>query len=367
MMSTLSTEDRESFRDNLRRFLSAHADISSVRSFSEHERPYDPELLRSLVELGLFELLVGEERGGLGGGAQDMVAVLEELGRTLSPLPILGNLVVAPFLLAHSEAPDLSATINRIRSGEISVALAGNASFVPVPDANMLLECDSSSRLTGCVSMVLDGVYADLILIGVEKEGTTALYLIEKAHLSECKTLATNDPGLRLASLHFDQAACIMLPKPSEFILSQSHDLGLLAIAALQVGGARAIFETTIQYLKDRYQFGRPIGSFQAVKHIAADLFVELESATSALRSAAERFDSSPSGSARSIALAAFTCSDVFTQTAAQAIQLHGGIAYTREHCAHLYWRRARSLATMYGNSDGHRERYLRTWEEAAQ
>lgn len=366
-MSNLSTEDRESFRDNVRRFLGAHAEISSVRSFSEHDRPYDPELLRSLVELGLFELMASEQQGGLGGGARDMVAMLEELGSTLAPLPVLGNLVVAPFLFAQVEEPSVSAKVNRIRSGEATVALAGNAAFVPVPDVNMQLEYDSNCRLTGCVSMVLDGVYADLTLIGFEKDESTDLYLVEKGHLSQCEALSTNDPGLRLASLHFDRAPCIKLPKPSELILSQSHDMGLLAVAALQVGGARAIFETTMQYLKDRYQFGRPIGSFQAVKHIAADLFVELESATSALRSAAEQFDSAPSDCARSLALTAFTCSDVFMEIAAQAIQLHGGIAYTREHCAHLYWRRARSLAAMYGNSDGHRERYLSTWEEAAQ
>ena len=366
-MAILAAEDRELLRDNVSRLLKAQASIAQTRSFFEQAKPYDTSVWNALVEMGFFDLMPHEADGGLGAGVQDLVVMLEEVGRTLAPLPLLGSLVVAPFLLKHSESASCKDARARIRSGEATVALAGNASFVPVPDVNMQLEYDSNCRLTGCVSMVLDGVYADLILIGFEKDESTDLYLVERGHLSQCKVLSTNDPGLRLASLHFERAPCIKLPKLSELILSQSHDMGLLAIAALQVGGARAIFETTMQYLKDRYQFGRPIGSFQAVKHIAADLFVELESATSALRSAAEQFDSAPSDCARSIALAAFTCSDVFMEIAAQAIQLHGGIAYTREHCAHLYWRRARSLAAMYGNSDEHRERYLRTWEETAQ
>lgn len=365
-MSVLTTEDRELFRDNLSRFLKSQASVAQTRSYFEQDKPYDPSLWGALVEMGLFDLMPGELEGGLGAGAQDLVAMLEEIEATLAPLPLLGSLVIAPFLLNQVESPVGDDIKARIRLGQVAVALAGNASFVPVPDAHMRLECDSNCRLTGCVSMVLDGVYADLILIGYEQEDGTELYLVEKTDIERCEPLATNDPGLRLASLYFETASCIKLPKVSELVLAQSHDMGLLAVSALQVGGARAVFETTIQYLKDRYQFGRPIGSFQAVKHIAADLFVELESATSALRSAAEQFDSSPSDCARSLALAAFTCSDVFKEIAAQAIQLHGGIAYTREHCAHLYWRRARSLAAMYGSSDGYRERYLKTWEEAA-
>ena len=148
--------------------------------------------------------------------------------------------------------------------------------------------------------------------------------------------------------------------------IEHALNLARVALAGEQAGAARRIFDITVDYLKTRVQFGRPIGGFQAIKHMAADLLIEVESATSAARAAAQAIEDDASDRQVLVNLASFACADAFSEVAATAIQMHGGIAFTWEHPAHLYLRRARADAQLFGNSDLYRERYVAALENAA-
>jgi alkylation response protein AidB-like acyl-CoA dehydrogenase len=169
------------------------------------------------------------------------------------------------------------------------------------------------------------------------------------------------DPTVRLSAYAFDGTPARRLGSAGWAAVQDALDLTVIALAGEQAGGARRILEITVEYLKTRVQFGRFIGSFQALKHYAADLLLEVESATSAAQhAAAERESGAPAAAAAgAVALAGFTCAEAYETTALHAIQMHGGIAFTWEHPAHLFLRRARSGAQLYGSSRAHRERYL--------
>jgi alkylation response protein AidB-like acyl-CoA dehydrogenase len=173
--------------------------------------------------------------------------------------------------------------------------------------------------------------------------------------------MPTFDHTLRLARISFAHAPSVRLGAalPAWAAIRQALDLALVALAGEQAGGARRCLEFTVEYAKSRIQFGRPIGSFQAIKHMAADLLLETESAISAARNAAARLAEGGSDAGEAISLAAFACADAFTTTTATSVQMHGGIAFTWVHPAHLYLRRARADAQLFGPPAVHRERYL--------
>jgi alkylation response protein AidB-like acyl-CoA dehydrogenase len=170
------------------------------------------------------------------------------------------------------------------------------------------------------------------------------------------------DRTLRIASVRFSGASAkqINATRPVWEAVSQALNLALVALAGEQAGGAKKVLDFTVEYAKTRIQFGRQIGSFQAIKHMAADLLVETESAISAARHAASSLADPSSHTHEAISLAAFACADAFVRTAADGVQMHGGIAFTWEHPAHLYLKRARANAQLFGSSDYHRENYLK-------
>jgi alkylation response protein AidB-like acyl-CoA dehydrogenase len=178
--------------------------------------------------------------------------------------------------------------------------------------------------------------------------------------------LETWDRTLRLSRMAFDGAGARPIGGIDETAIDRALDLARVALAGEQAGAARRIFEMTVDYLKTRVQFGRPIGGFQALKHWAADLLIEVESATSAARAAAQALADDALDKDALVSLAAFACADAFSEVAAASIQMHGGIAFTWEHSAHLYLRRARADAQLLGASDAYRERYLTALEKPA-
>jgi alkylation response protein AidB-like acyl-CoA dehydrogenase len=178
--------------------------------------------------------------------------------------------------------------------------------------------------------------------------------------------LKTWDPTLRLSRITFQGVEAKPIAGLEDAAIERALDFARVALAGEQAGAARRIYEITLDYLKTRVQFGRPIGGFQAMKHMAADLLIEVESATSAARAAAEALDAGAPDKDVLVNLAAFACADAFVTVAATAIQMHGGIAFTWEHPAHLYWRRANADEHLLGNSNLYRERYLAAMEKAA-
>jgi alkylation response protein AidB-like acyl-CoA dehydrogenase len=308
---------------------------STLRGFFEQQAPVrsqladDPAVWKRLTaELGLTGLAVPEAHGGSGGSFLELAVALEEAGRVLLRAPLLSTAVAATALV-DAGAADL---VPRLVDGSTSAAIVVGDVSAAGPAGDLL---------SGTVPQVVDAASAGLLLVTV---GDT-LYAVDAA-IAVIEPVEPLDPTRRLARVRLDGTH----GRP---VGPAAHALDLLyvALAAESVGAARAVLERTVAYLKVRQQFGRPLGSFQALRHRVADLTVELEAATStawyAARAAAER---SPE-LAVVAPLAKATATDAFTHIAGESIQLHGGIGFTWEHDAHLYFKRAWTTALMHGDA----------------
>ena len=204
------------------------------------------------------------------------------------------------------------------------------------------------------------------VLVFANNNGVTGAYILDPAATGiAIEKLKTNDPTLHLSKITFSNVSAQQLGGVGEMAVGKAMDLARVALAGEHAGGVKRIFDITIEYLRTRHQFGRQIGSYQALKHIAADMLIEVETAASAATAAAQALSDKSDDAQTLINLAAFACADAYRDVTAQAIQLHGGIAYTWEHPAHLYWRRARTGLWLFGSSDQHREQYLTQLEAA--
>ncbi|MBO3746579.1 acyl-CoA/acyl-ACP dehydrogenase [Streptosporangiaceae bacterium NEAU-GS5] len=300
----------------------------AVRDFLT-ERPGEG-WARFAGELGVAGLAIPEEHGGAGCGFGEVAIVCEEIGRALAPLPYLQTVVAAEAVRAAGKGPDLLEAIAEGRR-TATVVLPG--------DADLELQSD---LLTGVVPYALDG---DLVVVHVDG-------LLVEAAPTRRKPYATLDGTRPLAELTFDAVPARRLG-PSDG--ARVRDLAVALLAAEQAGGAARCLESAVAYAKERRQFGRPVGSFQAVKHKLADMLVRVESARSAARAAAGH-----AGDAAYAALAGSYCTEAYLHVAGENIQIHGGIGVTWEHDAHLYFKRATSDAQLFGPPERHRARLER-------
>ena len=214
-----------------------------------------------------------------------------------------------------------------------------------------------------CGRFVLDAATADTILVAAASEYGPTLFAVERAG-EGCRTtpLETLDMTRRQADVAFDNAEAIPIGDAgaADAYVRPAFDAGLAALASEQVGGARRVLNMSVEYAKIREQFGRPIGSFQAIKHKCADMLLEVETATSAARAAGAAITDSSDEASLLASLAKSHCSEAFSHAATENIQVHGGIGFTWEHPAHLYYRRAKSTEMLLGTPAYHRERMLR-------
>lgn len=299
-----SLEERQMLRETVASLIDKHASSAAVRAAMESPRGYDESLWSMLCEqVGVAALVVPEEFGGAGGELADAAAVLEELGRALVPTPLLGTTLAELALLAADE-PDTD-TVEQLAAGEAIGAVVFDRDYV------------------------INGDIADVVIA------------VEDARLVRWKdvsaeAVSTVDPTRRLARV---------TPGTTETIGTDPGIAGTAAIllAAEQVGAASRCLELTVDYTKERVQFGRPIGSFQALKHRMADLYVAVQSARAVVG------DAIAEPTASSAALARLAASEAFTTVAGEAIQLHGGIAITWEHDIQLYFKRAHGSAQLLG------------------
>lgn len=306
---------------------------------------WDSALWAGFAELGFAGLMVPEAYGGLGLGARDMAGVLEETGRTLAPIPFFESAVLAvQAILAGGSEAQRAALFPGIVSGEIRATLAGTAARPSL----------AGGRLIGEADFVSFGHIADLLVVAT-REGQLVAMRADTPGLEVNRT--PNLDAIRpLSSIRFDCAVPedAILATPGACDRALAIAAGLLA--AEQAGGARQCLDMTVDYARQRVQFGRAIGSFQAVKHMLADMMVSVESAHSAALLAAAAIDDEDDP-AEACSIARAWCSDEYLHCAGQAIQLHGGIGFTWEHAAHRYFKRARSSASWLGAPTTHRER----------
>lgn len=361
----LAADETRAMRDAVRGFMATHSSEPEVRRLADTAAGYECDTwLRASNELGLAGLCIPERYDGSGLPLEALDLVQREAGRALSSLPILSSAVLATrVLLACDDEWARAEWLPRLASGRYTAALAF---LEPGHDwerhtSNVTVHGDSA-RLTGTKTPVLDGGTADLLIVSASDQDGSSLYLVEADAAGLQRTpLATMDITRKQSRIEFNDVAARRLGAGGNAaaVLTEAIDHARIALAAEQLGGAEFCVDLTVEYVRQRHQFGRAIGSFQAIKHRCADLLVELERARSAVHYAVTQVDEG-GDLAEAAALAASCCGDVFTKVAAETIQLHGGIGVTWEHPAHLYFRRAHSDAALLGSPASHRARLLR-------
>ena len=353
------TAEQQDLRRAVRQFCAERLDEAIVRRLMQTEDGYDRGLWARLGgELGVLGLAVPEGLGGAGGGLVDQAVVAEEFGAALVPGPVLGSVGLAiPALVALGGDELLGSLVE----GERTAALA-----VPptAPDLTEPVVTADRDALTGVVDQVVDGA-ADVLLVPARDGDGIALYATEGGERSPLSTL---DLTRRQAAVRFDgtPARRVAAGADAERGVTVALRTAAVLLAAEQVGGAQRMLDMTVAYAGSRLQFGRPIGSFQAVKHRCADMLVLVEHARSAAYHAAWALQDGTDDADTAVSIAQATCSDAYQRVVADAIQLHGGIGFTWEHPAHLYFKRATTDAALLGSAAAHRERIARLVLDAA-
>ena len=363
-MATITAEDRTALTDSLRRLLADKSAEADVRRAMETLSGYDPALWKELADMGIAGLIVEEPYGGVGAGPVELELVTEETGAALLCAPLLSSVLAVGLVQALADDEAKSRLLPGIAAGSLIATVAltgGKGGWTRDGVSATARQADGGWRLDGTASFVTDGQSADVILVVARTDAGTGVFEARPGPGLNIKPLPTFDHTLRLAEIAFDGAPAVRVGGGADAwpAVAQALDLARVALAGEQAGGARKMLEITVDYAKTRSQFGRLIGSFQAIKHMAANLLLESESATSAARAAARALADRSSGAPAAISLAAFACADAFNAVAADAIQMHGGIAFTWTNPAHLYLRRARADAQLFGTPAVERERFL--------
>jgi alkylation response protein AidB-like acyl-CoA dehydrogenase len=333
------TEEQRGLRDAVRTLLTKRSDSAAVRRAVQEPAGYDAALWKVLCEqIGVAALAVPEQYGGVGTGRREVQLVMEELGRALTPAPMLTSVLATALLRALGDDDAARRLLPRIAAGETAAVAWATADG----DWGRGAFHVGGGRLTGDAHFVLDGDTAEMLLCVADG----AVYEVDPGAADRART-PTMDITRPLADVRLDNVAAHRVgPADAANALESALDEAVVALAAEQVGGAAAAFELTVDYAKVRQQFGRQIGSFQALKHRMADLHVLLEAARSAAYAAGD--------GAVLPSVAKAYCSEAFHTIAAETIQLHGGIAITWEHDAHLYFKRAHATAALFGSPAAH-------------
>jgi alkylation response protein AidB-like acyl-CoA dehydrogenase len=369
------SEEQEELRRSVRRFLEEKSPVSEVRRLMETTQGFDPKVWAQMGnELGLQSLHIPEAYGGQGYSFVELVVVLEEMGRALLCAPYFASVCLAAnAILAAGTEEQKAALLPRIASGEVIATLAFTEPNGRWDASGITMEAvptDSGPdggggyTLDGTKMFVLDGHTADLVVVAARSAGSggtegISFFTVDAQAPGLTRTaLSTMDQTRKQARLEFSEVPATLLGQEAVgwAALSKTLDQAAVCLAAEQVGGAQRCLDMSVEYAKVRIQFGRPIGSFQAIKHKCADMLLEVESAKSAAYyagwAAAEDNDELPVVAS----LAKAYCSEAYFHTAAENIQIHGGIGFTWEHDAHLYFKRAKSSEILFGDATYHRE-----------
>jgi alkylation response protein AidB-like acyl-CoA dehydrogenase len=337
---TFETEDRAALRESVRSLLAKHSDSAAVRKAINSPDGYDPDLWSRLVEqVGVAALAIPEEYDGVGASWAETHVVLEELGRTLTPSPFLGSAVLAAqTVLLSGDTDAASRLLPGIAAGEVvAVCWASEAGW---HRPGVVADGD---ELTGTAHYVLGGDIASTLLVIAADGDSTALFEVDPGVDGVVRRrVPTMDPTRTLAEVSFSAVSARRVSSTDDLV-ERLRTAAVIAVSAEQVGAAQATLDLTVEYTKNRKQFGRIIGSFQALKHRMADMYALVETARSMSYAAALSQDPQDAYAAK------IYCSEAFEQVAAEAVQLHGGIAITWEHDTQLFFKRAHGTAQLFG------------------
>jgi len=352
------SDEQKQLRDEARKFLSEKCPPKAVRAVLDGNAPYDRELWQGLAEMGFLGVAIPESYGGAGAGHLELCVIAEEMGRALAPVPFSSTVyLAAEALLIAGSAAQKQKWLPRIAKGEAIGTLAlfegkGN----PSPQAIKLTA--SGNALTGVKMPVADGVIADFAIVAARtgsagRESDISLYLAElKGEGVETKPLSNIDPTRGQAEITFRNVRAEPLGGAGEGwgILTQVLDRAAVLMAFEQVGGADRALEMGRDYALDRIAFGRPIGSFQAVKHMLADMYVSATLARSNSYYGAWALSTNSSELPEAAASARISATQAFQHCAKNNIQVHGGMGFTWEFDCHMYYRRANATALGLGS-----------------
>jgi len=362
------TDEQEQFRDIVARFCRDRSPTTKVRALMATDSGYDAEDWQLLCqEIGLVGIHIAEEKGGAGFGPVEIGIVMEEFGRSLMCAPYFASAVLTVTAIAQTGTQAqcdayIPALVDGTRIGALAIGEAdGKFSLEDVQTTAR--QSNDGYLLSGNKRFVVDGQNADLLIVLARADAGPALFTVDaKADGVSCHAAASMDTTRKLAEISFTDTPAQLLGNGEPLDLAPLLDTALIALANEMVGGAQAMLESAIEYTKLRVQFGRTIGSFQAIKHRLADLLVEVELAKSAAYRAAQALaEAQATGESASemASLAKATASDAYLNAAIQCIQLHGGIGFTWENDTHLWFKRAKSSEVFLGTPDEHRERML--------
>ncbi|MCW2555858.1 MAG: acrC 3 [Mycobacterium sp.] len=363
-MALIPTDEQESLREVMKSFLAKYSSESDVRAVMDGSDGYDAKAWQMAADqIGVQALVIPEEMGGAGYGFDELAIVMEEAGRALFPAPLMSTAVLATSALLAVGGPLAHGYLARIAVGELiaTVAVSEAALHWDSADVTTVAQATGSDwTLSGVKPYVLDGAQVGLIIVAARTGRGISLFAVESgADGLTIDPLDSMDQTRRLARLTLDRTPGTLLGADGSGwdVIEAVNDRALAALACEQVGGARAALEMTVAYVNMRQQFDRPIGSFQAIKHRCADLLVEVESARSAAAYASTAVAAGADDASVAAAIAKVYCSQVFYHVAAECIQMHGGIGFTWEHPAHLFFKRAKSSEALFGWPAHHRER----------
>jgi alkylation response protein AidB-like acyl-CoA dehydrogenase len=373
------TEEQELLRETARKFLDAECESRFVRERMAEPAAVTDEFWRKLAEQGWLGVVYPEEHGGSGLGLVDLVVLMEEMGRRVMPGPFLSTVLLGGAAIAEAGSPaQRREWLPRIADGERKAALAWTEPALRWDAAGITLparETGGGFTLSGTKLFVGDAHLADILVVAARtRDGSTmedgvSLFLTPKdAPGLSVALLPTIDETRKLCEVRLDNVAL-----PAGALLGDKHDgwtplsrvvaRATVALCAEMCGSAQQVLDMTVDYAKLRVAFGKPIGSYQGVKHQAADMLVAIENARSLTYYAAWAVDQDDAEAPLAVAMAKAAASDMARKVAGAGIQLHGGIGMTWEHDLQLYFKRAKACEVAFGDATWHRERVARLLE----
>jgi alkylation response protein AidB-like acyl-CoA dehydrogenase len=367
------TEEQRALQESTRGLLTAKAPLETTRGLWETADDYDAKLWQQGVELGWPALAVPEELGGLGQQLVDLVIVAIEHGRILLPSPFIPSVVVADALAGEPSAgrPEM---LSDLLAGSVTPAWAFGERARPWSVTSLGLRAEATATgyvLAGEKTHVQDAGPAHWLLVDAVLDGQPSRFIVPAGTAGmTLQREQTLDITRAYYDITFDHVAiprdCLVAAgSEAAQAMERSMQMATVLACAELVGIGQRLLEMTVQYVKDRVQFGRPIGSFQAVKHKCATMRMWVQAATAATYYAAMSADDRADDRARAVSVAKVYTSDAICRAAGEALQLHGGVGFTWEHDLHLYIRRARANAMLYGDTTHHREMLCRALEHS--
>ena len=367
------SDEQDMLRQTARAFLEEHCPTTFVRHMMEDDKGYSADLWQEMAELGWLGLAFPEAYGGQGLGFVDLTVILEEMGAALLPSPFLSTVILAgqTILLGGSEAQK-KAYLPKIAEGALVATLAMTEPAGRF-DAEGITAVKATPQgagfsITGTILFVPDAHIAELLVVAArtketdDKSAGISLFLVEGNSPGMSTTLLkTMDQTRKQCEVVFDNVQVgrdrlLGTLDQGWPILQKVLNLATVSLCAEMVGGAQRVLDLSVSYAKERVQFGRPIGSFQAIKHKCAEMMLQVESAKSAAYYAAWAVDEDVPEAPLAVSMAKAYCSDAYRNTAGEGIQVHGGIGFTWEHDMHLYFKRAKYAEFTFGDATYHRE-----------